>query len=382
MAKGQIHINKKGEPARCTAKIKCKLNPNDPHFHTIEEARTHIEQENSLKYDGFNSNPISKNAVSEKSTISNFAINKDAIQLKLSEEEFEKLHKAQTEILAYYSKQKLPIPQEFMEDRKTLINEVVARGLASGLDTESKYTFINAQNEKEYTPERQKLHAIIISEILENAKNIPNEGKVLWTGGVMAAGKTYVLETKMKGLANNYVSSLNPDEIKIQMAKMGMMPKVEGLTPMEVQSLAHNEASYLTRKITTIFSKEKKNILLDGTLRNYDAVSNVITNMKSDGYEIKNTTVVFVEADKVSTSTRALSRYKEGLDNYTIHGKGYGGRYVAQEAIESMYEESGKSATLTNARKLYANGFFSSAQFYSNGSDGLKKISDRDKNLK
>lgn len=76
---------------------------------------------------------------------------------------------------------------------------------------------------------------------MDRARNVPCGRLALFTGGLGGAGKTSML-------ARNDVDvtqflTLNNDDIKEEMASDGMIPQVNGLTPMEACPLVHEEAS-------------------------------------------------------------------------------------------------------------------------------------------
>ena len=66
-------------------------------------------------------------------------------------------------------------------------------------------------------------------------------------GGLGGAGKTTIL----KGQANVDLSRylmINPDDIKEEMAQRGLVPHIEGLSPMEASDLVHEESSAIAKQ--------------------------------------------------------------------------------------------------------------------------------------
>ena len=86
--------------------------------------------------------------------------------------------------------------------------------------------------------------------LYDAASGVPNDHKAIIAGGLAGAGKTTVLE-KHAGIDRSQYLTINPDDIKAEMAKRGMVPKVDGLSPMEASDLIHEESSYMARQLAT-----------------------------------------------------------------------------------------------------------------------------------
>lgn len=361
MIKKRFHLKENGEPAVCTASVRaCPLGNASEHFDSKEKARAYFEESmnaETVKTVSRGGNIPEKNPF----RIANFAVSKDNAHVSLTDEEYAVLRERQTALLNYSVARKQMIPDHLINERVLYVDESINRALKNNEDTESLHTFVNSNGDKEYSAERRKLHEEIINKVLKDAESVPSEGKVIFTGGVMAAGKTTFLKSNTD--TQNFVSSFNPDEIKQEMAKRGMIPSIPGLTPMESQSLAHNEASYLTRELTNRLTSLKKNIVLDGTLRNYSGVEKVINNMNDDGYETRDMSLIFIEVSAETAKTRAMNRYKSGLKKFIVNGEGFGGRFVSDSAIEGMYTESGVTENLGNAVKFHKNNRFGKSMF-------------------
>ena len=67
-------------------------------------------------------------------------------------------------------------------------------------------------------------------------------------GGLGGAGKTTVLGDH-EGIDPTKYLTINPDDLKEELAQRGMIPKVDGLSPMEASDLVHEESSYLARQL-------------------------------------------------------------------------------------------------------------------------------------
>ena len=77
-------------------------------------------------------------------------------------------------------------------------------------------------------------------------------------GGLGGAGKTTIL-TEHADIDLTQYLMINPDNIKEEMARRGMIPDIDGLSPMEASDLAHEESSYLAKRLARRADAEGKN---------------------------------------------------------------------------------------------------------------------------
>jgi hypothetical protein len=216
---------------------------------------------------------------------------------------------------------KAPLTDAEYEAHTAMIESKVAAELARGGTTDAMYS-IDGKG-RVYTPERAKMHQEIVDEVWRGAANVPNEGKAILAGGLGGAGKTTILG-QHAGIPRDKYLTLNPDDIKETMARKGMVPKVEGLAPMEAATLAHGEATHITDMIATRAYAEKKNIIWDVTMRG-GGVDSWVQDLRGKGYrEVRG---VFVDIPVETSVQRALSRHRQGLEEYR-NGKGMGGRWI------------------------------------------------------
>lgn len=347
-------MKESGEPAKCTADVReC---PRSLHSENISELRAKYEEEQNAT-----SSPVElkkTKVIVRPEKIADFGVSARDANKEMSDEEFNEIKKQQVAVFERALAAKTTIPLEEREQRERYIGEALKRALFDKQDTESLYATKDEKGNLTYSPERAELHNKIMQKMLDDAKNVPNEGKVIFTGGVPGAGKTTELHNAVWFKPKEYYVPFDPDAIKEQMAELNMIPKIEGLTPMESQTLAHNEASYITRKMINTFAKERKNIVIQGTLRSFEGISNVINNLQSKGYKTEDTRLLFVEANPDTAKRQADERYSKGLDEFLIKGKGIGGRFIPESYITSMYDDKGESILLNNAKRHYDEGRF------------------------
>ena len=131
--------------------------------------------------------------------------------------------------------------------------------------------------------ERERLHDAIIEDVYERAADVPCEFKAIVAGGLGGAGKTTVL-TQHANIDLSRFLMINPDNIKVEMARRGMIPKIDGLSPMEASELAHQESSHLAKRLAHRAQADGKNLIWDITMSSEGTTAGRIDDLRKAGY--------------------------------------------------------------------------------------------------
>lgn len=150
-------------------------------------------------------------------------------------------------------------------------------------------------------------------------------------GGLGGAGKSTVLE-KHAGIDRSQYLTINPDEIKEAMARRGMIPELDGLSPMEASDLVHEESSHIAKLLAARAMKDGTNIIWDITMSSLPSTRQRLNDLKDARYTV---TGIFVDIGIDEAVRRADARHRRGNENYRA-GIGFGGRYVPSEVIEAQ----------------------------------------------
>jgi predicted kinase len=197
-----------------------------------------------------------------------------------------------------------------------------------GLRTDQQHT-IDPDN-KTWSRDRRALHREITDSIYAQSNHVPTDRRAVIAGGLGGAGKTTVLE-QYAGIDRSQYLTINPDNIKEEMAKRGLIPHVEGLSPMEASDLAHEESSYIAKRLARRALADGKNVIWDITMSSHKKTEERIGQLRSAGYS--RIEGIFVDVQVETAVTRVAARHREGHDDYCA-GKGLGGRFVPAEVIE------------------------------------------------
>ncbi len=178
----------------------------------------------------------------------------------------------------------------------------------AGLISKRLYTIDGAG--EIWNEERDRLHDAIIEDLYSRAADVPCEFKAIIAGGLGGAGKTTVL-TQYAGIDLSQYLMINPDDMKEEMAQRGMIPEVEGLSPMEASELVHEESSYLASQLALRAQADGKNLIWDITMSSEESVEGRINELASAGYTQIDGIFVDIsvldkpETDRVKTSRRS-----------------------------------------------------------------------------
>lgn len=201
---------------------------------------------------------------------------------------------------------------------------------ADGLVTKLVYTI--DRDHEQWSEDRTVMHDAIIADLYGAARAVPCEGRAILAGGLPGAGKTTVLE-QHAGIDRTRYLTINPDEIKGEMAKRSMVPEVAGLTPMEASDLVHEESSAIAKRLAGRAMREGKNVIWDITMSSRESTETRINDLRTAGYS--RIDGIFVDIPVEVGIRRSDARHREGHDDYRA-GHGQGGRFVPAEVIAAQ----------------------------------------------
>ena len=182
-----------------------------------------------------------------------------------------------------------------------------------------------------WKPERAAIHNEIVGAVMTRAASIPDDGKAILGGGLPGAGKTTALHA-LPGVNPDDYLAVAPDDFKEELARRGLVPKVEGLTPMEASPLVSDEAHHIAAMVLARAQAEHKNIVIDLTMHPADRVGQRITALHAAGYQVNG---VYVHVPIETSVERAGSRYARKA------GTKLGGRYVPAGDIRRIWGTGG-----------------------------------------
>ena len=238
-------------------------------------------------------------------------------------------------------------------------HQLVAAELAAGNATHKTET-LDGRGQV-WNPQRAAAHNEIVRHLAGQAASVPSEGRSMITGGISGAGKTTTLK-QIPGADRHAVVST--DDIKEEMARRGMIPQVEGLSPMESSALVHEESGHVANLLAQHLAASRKNLAFDGHAASKDTVQKRLDWHRRNGY--RDVQGVHVDAPAETAIERAGARHRRGLELYR-QGKGHGARLVSPDLIRSAETAPGSTGSRETFSALQHK--FSSWQLWDTGGD-------------
>ena len=171
--------------------------------------------------------------------------------------------------------------------------------------------------------------------------------KAIIAGGLAGAGKTTVL-AEHAGIDRSQYLTVNPDDIKVELAKRGLIPKVDGLSPMEASDLVHEESSHIAKQLALRARADGKNLIWDITMSSRESTEKRISDLRADGYTSVSGIFVDIPID-VSVWLVPTPATAKAKMSYRL-GKGLGGRYVPPETDHQPGRRATGAAEQANLR--------------------------------
>jgi predicted ABC-type ATPase len=239
----------------------------------------------------------------------------------------------------------IPVPGTYapLDDTQYMLHTLdaenaIAAALDAGHSTDKTETLDG--HGQAWKPERAAVHNEIVQKFLDKATTVPSEGKGLMMGGLGGAGKSTVLK-KIPEIDLTRYAVVNPDDIKEELARRGMVPQIEGLSPMEASVLTHEESSHIANMIARELLRRRKNLAFDITMSSKGSVAKRLDWLGQHGY--RDVQGVFVHIPVETSVERARARHRRGLEKYR-QGQGNGGRLVPADLIRSAETKPGSTA--------------------------------------
>ena len=231
-----------------------------------------------------------------------------------------------------------PLTDEEHAEHVADVRARLEKARADGLATDEQYTIDPVR--EIWSADRDAQHDLLIGDLYEQAVDVPNERRAVIAGGLAGAGKSTVLAEHANIDRSQYLT-LNPDDVKEEMAKRGMIPQVEGLSPMEASDLAHEESSYVTKRLARKAEADGKNVLWDITMSSRASTEWRVETLRSAGYN--RISGIFVDIPIETSVRRAEGRHRADHDKYRAD-YGLGGRHIGPETIRAQNDPDWDSA--------------------------------------
>ncbi len=217
---------------------------------------------------------------------------------------------------------------------------------AAGLATDIQHTI--DPRRVLWSEERESLHDSIVQDFYNRAHDVPCDGRAFLAGGLPGAGKTTVIAEHARVDLSQYMT-INPDTIKEELARRGLVPVVDGLSSMEASDLVHEESSYIAKRLAQLAQNDRRNVIWDITMSSTASAEKRVDLLRAAGYS--RIEGIFVDIPLDVSVSRASARHREGNDEYRL-GRGLGERYVSAETIRAQADPDWSSQNRRSFEQL------------------------------
>src|SRR5215471_3000336 len=255
-----------------------------------------------------------------------------------------------------------PLTDAEYADHVRDVRERLDQARVQGLATNKQYT-IDARGEV-WQDEREVLHDALVDELYRRATDVPAEHKAIIAGGLPGAGKSTILE-RYAGIDRSHFLTIDPDEVKGEMARQDLVPSLEGLSPMEASDLIHEESSYIAKRIARHAQAEGKNLIWDITMSTRASTEQRIEALRSYGYT--HIEGIFVDIPLDTSEARAEARHRADQEKYNA-GEGLGGRLIPADMIAGSSDSKWGSVNRRTFEEVKHR--FDAWSLYDNSADG------------
>jgi Zeta toxin len=126
--------------------------------------------------------------------------------------------------------------------------------------------------------------------------------------------------------------TVSVDAVLLAMAERGLIPVVEGLSPLEAADLAHAEAQFIGKRLALRALADGRNVIFDISQASRPSVQSWYAAPLRAGYTV---TWVFTKIDAEESVRHSGTAHRRGQEAYRAD-RGYGGRYIPPEAIRAL----------------------------------------------
>ena len=159
---------------------------------------------------------------------------------------------------------------------------------------------------------------------------MPRERRAVIAGGLPGAPKQDALESR--GVDRSRYLAISVGGVLTAMAARGLIPAVEGRSPLAAAGLAHAEAQYVAKRIALAAVNEGWNVILDVCLASRPSAESWAYALRFADYAV---TAVVADIGIEESVTRSLTAQQRGEEEYR-RGRGYGGRPIPPEAVRAL----------------------------------------------
>jgi len=194
-------------------------------------------------------------------------------------------------------------------------------------------TFLEHANHGVWTPERADVHEAIVTEMYQAAAQVPRDSRAVIAGGPwLPDASALALDHLREDPGGAPYLVIEPDGVELAMARRGLIPRIEGLTPLEAAHLVQREVTRIMDLLLFRATQERRNVLIADDMSDRVLTGDRIARLRRAGYQ--EVAAFFLDISLGDAGRRAQRGHRVGHERWRrADTEGYGGRLIPAETF-------------------------------------------------
>lgn len=205
----------------------------------------------------------------------------------------------------------------------------VARALADGKATSATETYDGTG--QVWKPHRAAAHRDIVHDMLDKAATVPSGRKAALVGGLHGPARDKLAKTAAPEKDYLHVST---DRVKEEFARRGLIPHVDGLSPMEASPLVHDEASHVAGMALREAVRRGKNVALHTPMSDHDTMASHVRALREAGHSVQG---AFADVPGDQAADASQARHRRGHEAWR-RGDSNGAKHIPAALLRTAAE--------------------------------------------
>lgn len=181
-----------------------------------------------------------------------------------------------------------------------------------------------------WAAERNREQSLLVAAMYRRSGAVPCRRIAVVAGGLPGADKAGVLTEA--GVDRSRYLAISIGLVLEEMAARDLIPRLQGLSPLDAAELVHGEAQFLAKRLAMRALADGRDVIFDISMTSAHSVQSWLAALRWAGYAV---TRVFAEISIEESVRRCEAEHRHKHEAYR-NGVGCGGRYVRTEAIRAL----------------------------------------------
>src|SRR5260370_26601806 len=210
-----------------------------------------------------------------------------------------------------------PLTDAEWDDHVNAVEERLLEARRAG-----RATFLEHADHGVWRPERADVHESIVAEMYEAAAQVPRDSRaVIASGPWLPDASALTLNHLREDPGGAAYLVIEPDAVEQVMVRRGLIPGVEGLTPLEAAQLVQREVNRIMALLLFRATQERRNVLIADDMSDRVLTGDRIAQLRRAGYQ--EIAAFFLDISLGDARRRAQRGHRVGHERWRS-AEGYG----------------------------------------------------------